>query len=341
MRARTSRKRFWMPGGFYATERVARDCDSEYADQPAIPSDCKGLFLFRVDADVYHEEGHHMIRELTKKYGIKTTWFINSAGYLDSEAAIEKLAKDASIEIQPHGYQHEVFKSLEENVRNLQKAEDFLGKYVKGEVRGAVAPYGHWNEYFQKALEKLNYHYSSEFSLSYGRTPFYPEIEGRASSVLQIPIHPVCSGSFISSGIPCLAACDHFEKYIRSRYSQRLPIILYGHPNDRDVNYNRQVLDSIFKTIASLSGILDLNFRDYYLWWTNGRTQENNAEYIPVQIKVKTVAAYRYTLIDRIRNVLKCLLAEIRARLLFDLLDPKQRGVLIGLKDRLVKGGGR
>lgn len=312
------RKRFWTPDGFYVTERVGRIGENENALQEAIPSDAGGVFLFRVDADCYCEQGQRMILDLAKKYNIKTTWFVNIQGHINHPQAIEQLLQDELVEVQSHGYEHKVFKTLEDNLKNLKKAEDYLAGRINRKIRGVAAPYGAWNIYYQNALEKLNHHYSSDFSAGYDQIPFYPRTGSKASTVLQMPVHPVCNGSFIYSKLSGMSACEYFENIIRIYYLKRLPIALYGHPNEADVEYNRRVLDHIFKIISSIKDMQSVSFGDYYSWWTGAKRQESRRiENVPIFSKIilkRNITAY-----ERITGLIKCIIAEIKLRLRYKL----------------------
>lgn len=331
MKNKTKRKRFWTPDGFFVTERVAANNPVILDDRPAIPTGCNGLFLFRVDADIYIKEGQKMILETARKYDIKTTWFVNIAGYQGNLKAITPLIDDRLVEVQSHAYFHCVFKKKDENKINLNKAEKFLDPIVKRQIKGVVSPYGYWNVAYQTAMEELGFAYSSEFSLAYDMRPFYPVINGRRSSVLQIPIHPVCTGSFLFSRLPYETACTYFEKYIMGRCNQGLPIILYSHPNDVDVEYNKKVLDHIFKTVSSLPGIKCMNFVEYHNWWQAVKNKDNNqAQIIPLSISAD-MELPTFSFGQTLKYKINCLIAEVKNIIINDVLSENGRRILLKL----------
>jgi hypothetical protein len=311
MQAKTVRKRFWTPDGLFVSEVVAKRNPAVISRKRSLPPDCKGLFLFRVDGDLYLKEGQDMILKAAQKYNIKTTWFININGYRDFPTAISQLLSEKLVELQSHGYHHLVYEDKTSNVANLSKAEEYLDRIVKRKVKGVVAPYGTWNPAFQQAMDELGYDYSSEFALSYDHPPFYPEINGRASSVLQIPIHPVCTGSFIFNRLPAAVACSYFERHIKERYLSGLPIILYGHPNDPDVEYNRTVINSIFKLIASLDGSKTMSFEEYYKWWISSESDKMNLKAISRGVP-SDVNIPEYSFFGRAKYLTYCLSGFIK-----------------------------
>ncbi|MBI5698832.1 polysaccharide deacetylase family protein [Candidatus Saganbacteria bacterium] len=318
------RKRFWTPNGLFVTERVARSLPIA-TNRPVLP-DQRGLFLFRVDADLYLKEGQEAFLILAGKYGIKTTWFVNIGNYLESPAGLKQLLKDDLVEVQSHAFRHQVYSDKARNLDNLQQAEEYLPARP---VKGVVAPFGVWNENFQLSLEELGYQYSSEFGLAYDRAPFYPQINGRESIVLQIPIHPVCAGSFAYAGLPVDEACRYFDRVIKMKYDQGVPIILYGHPNDRKVEYNRRILAFIFERVASLPGARSLSFSEYY-----EVCRSSAKRIIGAVIKSGERPALlpaNYSLLTKVRWLVVCLFSELKQRILDDLLPPGGKWIVLNM----------
>ncbi|MFH1390643.1 MAG: polysaccharide deacetylase family protein [Candidatus Margulisiibacteriota bacterium] len=325
----TIRKRFWTPNGLYITERVAR---SNRIGEGEItrPGKNGGVFLFRVDADLYLKEGQEAFLNIARKYGVKTTWFVNVGNYLGSPAGLEQLLNDDLVEVQSHAFLHRVYPDKARNINNLREAEKHL---PPRRVKGVVAPYGIWNEGFQSALEELGINYSSEFGLAYDRAPFYPRVMDRPSTVIQIPIHPVCSGSFAYAGLPVDEACRYFARVIEEKHRQGIPIILYGHPNDRDIAYNSQVLDFIFNYASSLAGVKSLSFAQYYeTLCLDGEGEPGG------QMKTSTSSfsgPVKYPLPIRLKWLAVCLLSEIKQRFLDDILPPGGKQIVLDLWKRI------
>ena len=101
---------------------------------------------------------------------------------------------------QSHGHYHVVYRDRESNRRNLERAHELL---VEAGIQpvGFAAPHGRWNAGLDAVLADLGYRYSSDFQLGYDDFPFFPWREDRFSSVLQIPIHPICEGLFLDAGV--------------------------------------------------------------------------------------------------------------------------------------------
>ena len=96
-------------------------------------------------------------------------------------------------EIGLHCYNHKVT-----NQHNSIKLDVNKGIYILNKANipfcGYAAPYGEWNIPLANAMEEADFTYSSEFTLDYDNLPFYPYLNSRFSSVLQVPIHPICLG---------------------------------------------------------------------------------------------------------------------------------------------------
>ena len=99
---------------------------------------------------------------------------------------------------------------------------------------GFAGPHGRWDPSLDDTLEDLGYLYSSDFQLGYDDFPFYPWKGTRFSSVLQIPIHPVCEGLFLEAGVddPRVIG-DYLREIVLSKIDAEELAIVYGHPERR------------------------------------------------------------------------------------------------------------
>ena len=122
---RVARKRFWTPDRFYVTERVAFQNPHKISNVSKIPSSADGLFLFRVDADLYSKRGNEAFLNTARYYGITTTWFVNAEEYEKYATALSSLVDDQLVDVQSHTYQHKIIYNRIDNLDNLRKAEEF------------------------------------------------------------------------------------------------------------------------------------------------------------------------------------------------------------------------
>ena len=99
---------------------------------------------------------------------------------------------------------------------------------------GFAAPDGRWNPGLDDAVASLGYEYSSEFQLGYDDLPFFPWKHDRFSRVLQVPVHPVCEGLFLDSGVQGSRGCGRLlEQDRRGKDCCGEPALVYGHPERR------------------------------------------------------------------------------------------------------------
>tara|TARA_Y100000034_G_C6907469_1_gene421596 strand:+ start:4180 stop:5742 length:1563 start_codon:yes stop_codon:yes gene_type:complete len=228
------------------------------------PKGYETIFCYRVDLDILNRNELDNILKVVKENGINLTWFLSVINNENHEDDVIKLCK-SNQSVQSHSYEHEVFPFFEENYQNLLKSNQFISKYTKSPV-GFASPFGFWNKNLGRALEKVGYLYSSEFSLSYDDMPFYPFLYSRKSKVIQLPIYPVCVGSLRMRLYSSNKMKKYFDYMISMQYRKQMPLFLYDHPNDGIGEYP-EVLDFILKKVKKLEKVLVTDFGEFSKWW--------------------------------------------------------------------------
>ncbi len=224
------------------------------------PNNYDSIFAYRIDLDVLNRNEMNNIIEIIKNNRISFTWFlsvINNKNFENELMSLKRLKQD----LQSHSYKHKVYDSFEENYENILQAKRFISRINKNQV-GFAAPFGYWNHNLSKALEKLNYLYSSEFSLSYDDFPFYP----LKSNVLQIPIYPTCIGLMKQLLYSRKKMKNYFNYLIEMQYKKQMPLFFYDHPND-GVGIYPDVLEYLLKKINKLDNILITNLTEFAKFW--------------------------------------------------------------------------
>ncbi len=155
------------------------------------------------------------------------------------------------LDIQSHGYYHLSFDTIKDNYKDIKKADEFL-RMCGADPIGFASPFGVWNPSVGKALEKLGYKYSSHFLTGSDR-PFYP----KGSSILEIPIFPVCLGNLMKMGLDESQMKTYYLKLIRSSN----PLCLYGHPRNFSKHIN--MLEYILEEVL-IKGMEDRGIIKYY-----------------------------------------------------------------------------
>lgn len=223
------------------------------------PRNYESIFTYRVDLDILNENEMDNIISIIKKHKIRLSWFVNVSNS-NNPNKLKELAK-LNQDIQSHSYYHKIFDSFEENYDSLLKAEKYLSKLNKKPI-GFTSPFAMWNENLGKVLEKLNYLYSSEFTLSYDDFPFYPE----NSKILQLPIYPACIGLFKMRIYSINKIKSYLNYLIEKQYKKQMPLSLYDHPNEGIGEYP-EVLDFTLNKIKSLDNVFITDMTDFAKWW--------------------------------------------------------------------------
>ncbi len=224
------------------------------------PKNEQTIFTFRVDSDKGNKEEITMLHNVCKKFSIPTTWFLDVKSH-EPWISLFKDFHNQQQEIGIHCYEHNTYSTFEENYQNFNKAYTILKQHQE-KIFGASAPYGTWNESVTTAFEKIGLEYSSEFSLDYDNLPFFPIINNRFSQVLQLPIHPMCVGSFRRARFTNNDMVAYYKNFIEKNISLREPIFLYHHPT----HHHWEVFENIFNHIRT-KNIFTLSYHNYTEWW--------------------------------------------------------------------------
>ncbi len=250
------------------------------------PKNYESVFCYRIDLDVFNkEEINNIIKVIKNNENIRFTWFlsvINNKNYWEGIKELYNLKQD----IQSHSYEHLVYDSFDKNYENVLKSNEFILKVCKKRPAGFAAPFGHWNKNLGLSLEKLNYQYSSEFSLSYDDFPFYPNLVNK-SKVIQLPIYPVCIGSLIMRLYSKSNMKSYFSYLINMQYNKQMPLFLYDHPNN-GIGKNPEVLDFILKKVKSMNNVLITTLTDFNKWWRKREKITFNYSINENRIKIDT-----------------------------------------------------
>ena len=230
------------------------------------PASCRSVFNFRFDLDEDTDSDLERVIGVSERFKDCTSWFVSCASFEKNRFKIKKLIEDG-FDVQSHGYYHHTYKDAGQNELNIKKSIDYLHN-LNVSAKGFVAPKGRWNEGLQMKLERYGFLYSSEFSLDYDNLPFYPVIQNRFSTVLQIPIHPVCWGSYKDAGIENDEGVEKYlEKVIINKYDNRLPALIYGHPSE-NISKNPKLLEMIYSAAGSMKGLKATRLTDFAKWWS-------------------------------------------------------------------------
>jgi hypothetical protein len=234
------------------------------------PNGAPTIFTFRIDSDKGTQEQIEEIFQLSEKYSIPTTWFLDVKSH---ESWIEYFKKFKFQEVAVHCYEHAISQSREVNFENFSKAKSIL-KRSGIDINGFSAPTGIWTESLASTIEEMGFQYSSEFGFDYDNFPSFPFHSGKFSTVPQMPIHPICIGSMLRAHLSVNEMILYYKKIIDTNLALKEPICLYHHPTHR----HNEVFEEIFSYIQK-KNILTLSYSEYAMWWKKRDAEVNQLKY--------------------------------------------------------------
>lgn len=267
---------------------VFRSLDIPYIHLWYYPTDCFSIFLFRVDVDYIYLKGLENIFEITKKFKIKGTYFVNISGEeeFDEEIGHLKLKNPTTPErknilknilsegneIANHGYWHYVFDNFKENDENIKKCTLYLKHLFHVKDKGFCAPGGVWNLELLKTLNKNKFLYSCNTVSQRGEFPYYPRFSIFKSKLLEIPFYQVSDAKFesvLKSTHITREVSDwlreNYLKYIKKQLKSNRPIAIMAHPHLMG-KIAKNVLPAIFRKISQLN-IQNYSLKEFAEWW--------------------------------------------------------------------------
>lgn len=221
----------------------------------------RSTFLFRVDTDKSGFDEIYNIYRMAENYGFSFTFFIDVKSF---GSGLKGLKNFKNQEFGVHCYEHKVFDDMDKNLENFRKAKKLLLN-AGIETNGISVPYGIWNKNLGSVIEKLGFHYSSEFSFSYDDLPSCPTGEKGFMNTLQIPVHPVSAGGllYVKNSIDNIK--NYFEKVIEGKYRRYEPIFLYGH--SQVISEYPSIFHHILEVVKEKDKVWFGNYMDFYKWW--------------------------------------------------------------------------
>ncbi len=272
----------WNIGGHEVSERVARHPKAPirqrvldrlrevvaksggiWARLAAFPYPYRSAFNLRVDLDEPYPEDYARFARARKPIEGCTTHFVSTHAY---EASPEVLDDLRPLDTQSHGHYHVVYRDARANLRNLERAHAILLRSGFSPV-GFVAPEGRWNAGLDQAVESLGYRYSSEFQLDFDDRPFFPWTGQRFSSVLQVPVHPICEGLFLDRDLDSSdVIAEHLIATMERRVSLGEAAFLYGHP-ERRLGRHPEIVSRIAEFVASEERLWRVSMTEFADWW--------------------------------------------------------------------------
>ncbi len=238
--------------------------DIPYIHKWYFPHNKKSLFSFRVDFDEYEEGDFNCFVYEISRMRQAFSLFINCDIYSQHRLLLLDLKK-RGFDIQSHGMAHHIFNGKTKNSKNISAAKNFL-ENLSIYHKGFSAPMGKHNSLLYDILYDYGYEFSSEFSYLYDFLPCYNFSITETKRILQIPVYPICLGSFLDKGFSAKIAFKFIIDKIEERISAQQPAIFYGHPVKRLGRYP-EFIRGIIDYIETQNDIWAANFSDINDWW--------------------------------------------------------------------------
>jgi hypothetical protein len=224
------------------------------------PEGVKNIFIFRVDSDYGTKESVKSLIHTCQAYDIPATWFLHTdahKGWLDTFV-------DPGIEMAVHGVRHQSRGSTETLLRNILQAKDDIERETGFTPVGVAMPFGRYTAQVAEVYRqcKPQFEYASDFGFDSDNLPHWPN----GDEPLQVPIHPICPGSFRRT-----KATQHLiQQYFLNKWAKAMtreePFIFYHHPMQDDAG----VLQQLFGQVSELksSGSLETwTMQQWSTWW--------------------------------------------------------------------------
>ncbi len=219
----------------------------------------KPVFTFRIDSDFGTQESMDHLYLLAKEYDFRLTWFLHVAAH---EKWINHFKTYKNQELALHCYKHGTTTSANKLSKDFTKAKSLLSA-AGLQTDGYAAPYGIWTKAHSRFFRSVNIKYSSDFSLGYNGLPYKLKLENN-KTLLQIPIHPICTGSLNRRRYSFENMKLYFNNVIADCVTQNKPIMLYHHP----LQPNKEIVEHIFKKVKE-TGYYNLTYSEYADFWAN------------------------------------------------------------------------
>lgn len=240
------------------------------------PHGHRSVFILRVDVDGVFGNRTRRIAEIASGHGIRASFFFNGSLCDEHPGELGSWIRDH--DIGQHGYLHNVFESVGENLSNVEDGHAWVVENIEVEPYGFVAPRGLWNSALDRALAKRSYPYSSDFSLDFDSLPFRT-----SQGTLQIPVHPYsperATVQAVESGhrppTPS-EVLDHYVRVIDRQIERDRPAYIYGHPEVLGTMAD-DVLPTLFA--AGIGRLTAMTVHGFYEWWATRETVTATLDY--------------------------------------------------------------
>lgn len=211
------------------------------------------VFCYRIDSDYGDMDKIDEIHSLLDQYKLKASWFLHVEAH---ESWLDHFHGFSDQEIALHGYKHGTSRSEQKIIDNIRDGLEKLSEEGL-HVSGFCAPYGIYNYALERVLNKIDFKYSSEFTFAYDSLPLKS-----SDKLLQIPIHPICTGSLNRKEYTIEEMHAYFNEVFERKLARNEPVIFYHHPMQPGL----ELFESIYKKVRE-ENLTNLTFEEFADFW--------------------------------------------------------------------------
>jgi hypothetical protein len=218
----------------------------------------KPVFGFRIDSDYGNQQSITNLYQLSQEFNLPFTWFLHVQAHEEWLSVFKEFQNQ---EIALHGFEHGTSDSYEHIHNNIERGFQKMSE-AGLQPKGFCVPYGIWNDALGDVLQQFDFEYSSEFTLGYDSLPFHPIHKNELHPTLQVPIHPICTGSLNRKSADESDMLEYFVGVLTDKLTARQPVFFYHHP----MQIGLTVWKQLFATIRE-SDLIPITFLEYARFW--------------------------------------------------------------------------
>ncbi|MDR9419019.1 polysaccharide deacetylase family protein [Gracilimonas sp.] len=213
------------------------------------------VFCFRIDTDFGDKKSIDNLYEVLNEHQIKGTWFLHVKAH---EKWLDHFKTFEEQELALHGYEHGTSNSSKKMQSNIEKGLKLLQK-AGIEPIGYCAPYGIHNKALKQALGDFDFRYTSEFTFKYDG---FPTQTGLKNSPIQLPIHPICTGSLNRLNYSESDMAAYFAQVMEMKIGRHEPVIFYHHPLQPGLDVISHLMELVNHKLLT-----NMTFHEFEAFW--------------------------------------------------------------------------
>lgn len=218
----------------------------------------RNVLSFRIDTDGSDRNEVDDLYQMLCSASVPATWFLDVAAH---ERWLTHFGRYEGHEIGLHCYRHRMHGDIRDQESDWQRGLALIRDAGFSPV-GMAAPFGAWSPALAQVIDRLGLAYSSEFSYAYDTIPVVPSVPGVALRTLQLPVHPVSTGSLRRAGFSLPHMKEYFISAADALLARDLPLAFYHHPQQRAPG----VFEALFDHVRA-RGIMPVRMDAMAHWW--------------------------------------------------------------------------